>query len=180
MIRVTDLVEFLTARYDEDEAVARAATQLPCCEPLGWRAADRWSHRPRGLFTRDDTGGRAITLLTPDYPESTDSGVDLIRAEDGGIPLNVADHIVTWDPARVLADIAAKRRILARHSALHAIVEPVDGGQWCTHCGGWPCTHEGESVCTLCGYDDGCPDVRALASPYADHPDFRPEWHLDD
>ena len=145
-----DIVEFLTARYGEDEAVARAAADLPCCAPLGWRAADRWSHRPRGSMTRDDTGGRAITLLTPDYPASIDSGVDLIRAEDGGIPLAVADHIVTWDPARVLADIAAKR----------AIVEV--------------CTVELRMGCST-----AWSVLLRLAAPHTEHPDFDPAWRID-
>lgn len=156
----------------EDEAVAHAATYLPCCAPLGWRAADRWSHRPRGMFTRDDTGGRAITLLTPDYPASTDSGVDLIRAEDGGIPPAVAEHIVTWDPARVLADIAGKRALL---DWAYVNAADIDGE--------WDCGHTAEQLrageCTGRGGDAVLAVLRCVAAGYVDRPEFKAEWRLD-
>ncbi len=169
------IAEFIAARLDEDEAVAHRAADLPCCEPLGWDAADRWSHRPRGLLTRND-GGRAITLLTPGMPTSTDSGVDLIRAEDGGIPANVADHIVAWDPARALAEIKVKRRILARHRA------PGEGDwqaqsypRMCLGCGA-----EGEFWDPRTEDIEDCPELRDLASVFAGHPDFNPKWKIDD
>jgi hypothetical protein len=66
-------------------------------------------------------------------------------------------HIVRHDPARVLREIDAKRRIIAEHAL-----------------NGW--------VCSTC--DDGavppqafpCPTLRLLALPYADRSDYREEW----
>lgn len=59
-------------------------------------------------------------------------------------------HIARWDPARVLVECDAKRRIVELH--------PEHG--W-SHC-------EGESL--------PCPTLRLLALPYAEHPDYREEW----
>lgn len=105
-------------------------------------------------------------LLTPDYPDSIDSGVDLIRAEDGGIPLAVADHIVTWDPARVLAEIAAKRRILGRHRDYDFPPDPDDG----------PGDYAWTPRCDTCFETWPCPTLLDLAAPYAGHPDYDPAW----
>ncbi|MFF2077175.1 DUF6221 family protein [Kitasatospora sp. NPDC058162] len=67
-------------------------------------------------------------------------------------PPATATHIARHDPARVLREVAAKRRILARHA-------PGPAGA-CRHDRNrWPCA-----------------DVRDLLPPYADHPDFHPRW----
>ncbi|MFE1361300.1 DUF6221 family protein [Streptomyces harbinensis] len=81
----------------------------------------------------------------------------------------VAEHIVTHDPARVLREVDAKRRILEIH---HVI-------------GGWE-DEDGQDIglgCNECGYsaeysDRGgwCDTVRLLALPYADRPGYREEW----
>ncbi len=76
-----------------------------------------------------------------------------------------ADFIARHDPARVLAECEAKRRIVELHpKILEAYPDPK--AYCCSACsaggeypGGWPCA-------TLC----------ALTLPYADHPDYRDEW----
>lgn len=72
----------------------------------------------------------------------------------------VADHIVWWSPARVVAEVEAKRRILD----LHRLKDMVGEGM----------------RCRLCGFsfhvDPSCLTVRLLALPYADRPGFREEW----
>lgn len=65
---------------------------------------------------------------------------------------------LTIDPARVLAEVAAKRAVLSHCDLL------IRGG---------------ESSSSI--YDDGDADsgrtiLRALAAVYADHPDYRSEW----
>ncbi|MFC9247766.1 DUF6221 family protein [Streptomyces sp. NPDC057136] len=86
-------------------------------------------------------------------------------------PLEPGDaaHIARHDPARVLREVEAKREILRWHSTPHTV---VDG--FCADEGG-PCTHRGEAECTLCG-GTGCPTLRLLALPYADHPDYQETW----
>ncbi len=67
--------------------------------------------------------------------------------------LALAPHFARHDPARVLAECDAKRRIIERWVHQAEIHLQVDLEQ--TH-GWW----------TLC----------LLALPYADHPHYRPEW----
>jgi hypothetical protein len=59
------------------------------------------------------------------------------------------------DPARVLAECEAKRRVVKLHSA--------ESGQHPDFCG-----HDLREL--------PCPTLRLLALVYADHPDYLPEW----
>lgn len=76
-----------------------------------------------------------------------------------------AAHIALHDPARVLADIAAKRRIIELHVAAES-----------------PDTDEGRDMnvetCGHCMETYPCPTLRLLALPYAEHDDYRQEWAL--
>ncbi|MFI2650192.1 DUF6221 family protein [Micromonospora fulviviridis] len=66
-----------------------------------------------------------------------------------------ADHHLRWDPARVLAEVDTKRRLLEqfrlRGDSVRTTVQPSTGGVW----------------------DDL---LRMLALPYADRPGYRAEW----
>ena len=81
------------------------------------------------------------------------------------------EHIARHDPARVLAECAAKRAIVARHS---------DGG--CPV--GWTKDVYGgvDHACLECGTFDEygvawpCPTLRILAQPYCDREGWRDEW----
>jgi hypothetical protein len=101
---VTDIVEFLRARLDEDEAAA--------AEPL-----DDW---PSGL---------AATQLANRF-----------------------------DPARVLREVEAKRRIVEIHTDSHECTSAEDNCVW------------------ISGEGDHCETLRLLALPYCDHSDYQPEW----
>lgn len=59
--------------------------------------------------------------------------------------------------ARVLAECEAKRRIVEEHSGITAT--DID----------W-------SACSVCRDTSPCVTLRALALPYADHPDYREGW----
>lgn len=61
-----------------------------------------------------------------------------------------------------LADIAAKRRILARHAQCGSGIGYCDDGG-----------HAWDEDDVPGG---GCPDVADLARPYASHPDYRADW----
>jgi hypothetical protein len=129
---VTTLIEFLRARLDEDEAAARAAS------PGRWVAA--------GTCIGSEDHGTMARMAVP-------SGMYRKRVAD-------AEHIARWDPARVLADCAAKRALLAQHARTEH-----EGHAWCGHCYGepaWPCT-----------------DLRIMAQPYADRPGFDPAWMVE-
>jgi hypothetical protein len=62
-------------------------------------------------------------------------------------------HMFRWSPARVLAECEARRRIVEDYLA-----------QLDSHRAGWDARTPRDLA------------VRALALPYADHADYRPEW----
>lgn len=79
----------------------------------------------------------------------------------------VDDISERYNPARVLADVAAKRAIFDLHAAYP---QPQVMAR-------------GEIIaCSMCGsVDDSpvdwpCDTVKLLAAAYADHPDYREEW----
>ncbi|WP_411095966.1 DUF6221 family protein [Streptomyces sp. 020-2-3H-GM] len=80
--------------------------------------------------------------------------------------LNVA-HIARHDPARTLREVEAKRRIIERHSP-----HSMGGCRTCER------PHWGVQVCDHCERAAPCPDLRDLATVYADHPDYLSEWRL--
>ncbi|MER2086525.1 DUF6221 family protein [Rhodococcus sp. (in: high G+C Gram-positive bacteria)] len=88
------IVEFLEARLDEDEEVARDAA--------GWDSSG--SVRDEGLWRRD--GVNSVI----------DSARRMVVYGDGSAPDDSqATNIVRHDPARVLREVAAKRAIMAEH-----------------------------------------------------------------
>lgn len=90
---MSDLVTFLRARLDEDEATAKAAQAE---NPTPWE----WGHTAPGMRT-------AFALYDARRGH-------VIGCSAGGIPGNpAAFHIARHDPARVLADVQAKRGLLA-------------------------------------------------------------------
>ncbi len=107
---MNELIAFLNARLDEDEATAR---------PLS--AGGNWNVTINGVPGWGLEGDRRMV-----------------------------EHMVRHDPARVLADVAAKRAIVA---ACAYNLEYEEYGHTLA-----------ERV------------LRALALPYADHEDYKPHW----
>ncbi|MEV7599881.1 DUF6221 family protein [Kitasatospora sp. NPDC089797] len=117
----TDLVEFLHARFDDDEQAAHAALGTnELAQPAGQQA--RWVRQGDQIWSqgRSDVPVVGKTWARP------------------------AEHIVRHDPARVLSEVDAKRRVLADAASF---------------------TEDGQQAV-----------FQLLALPYADHPDYRPEW----
>lgn len=86
-----DLVRWLGEQFDEDERIARGATDGP------WT---RWQGgRLQGL------GDLIHPVLTPGQKPGAKAAIVTASWLD-------ADHIAEWDPARVLHEIEAKRRIV--------------------------------------------------------------------
>ena len=93
---MTDLVEFLRARLDEDEQTATAATSATFGEDPTWTSKD------------DGTGEQTHGYVMADHTA--------ICGHDGDdVLLPVADHIARHDPARVLREVEAKRQLLTRY-----------------------------------------------------------------
>lgn len=84
----------------------------------------------------------------------------------------------THDPARVLAQCAAYRSIVE----LHHPDRHLENWYWlerkCAECGHIWHKWVPDKKPTDIGPEQGCPTMRALATIWADHPDFRPEWRL--
>lgn len=133
-----DLVAFIRAQLDEDERVARRAGGIRDLE---------WTY-DRETFHVISGRGQSIAARKPE-----------------GNPINDVDgeHIARHDPARVLAEVDAKRRILDAWE--HAL--KYDG---VVKFGGW------ESCIDMCPEAVLDNVVKLLALPFAGRPGFREEW----
>lgn len=130
---IVDLSDFLLARIAEDEEAARDAA--------GWDLSGR--KRSSGNWRRD-----GLNSVVDDQRRSVVHG-------DGGPPSDYeVDHIARWNPARVIADCDARRRIVeqCRYIAEYHVSDDFAA-------------------------DNLADETLAhLALPYADHPDYRSEW----
>lgn len=72
-------------------------------------------------------------------------------------------------PARVLAECEAKRQIIELHGddVEHYCPTGDDLSVYFNYLSGWAEAADNPQL---------CPTLRALALPYADHPDYREEW----
>lgn len=149
-----DLVEFLRARLDEDEAKARAAlstqvnlsagpvnsgTGLP--SRLEVEVVDRWHAPP----VSDVIGEYEASIRMP-------GGAIRVTSEGTGISArDCAEHIARHDPARVLAEVDAKRQVIAWYEAsVRSLGEGLSASN----------RHA----------------VQVFAGVYADHPDYDEAW----
>lgn len=123
------IVEFLRARLDEDEAAAKAA------------GGDHW-HYPSHESSRED-------MLS-------DSG-EIVMYRDS-LRDDMGLHIARHDPARVLADVEAKRRIVEDFEHYHSEYRKAPSP-----------FAEGRRLGALLA-------VSRLAEAYDGHPDWREEW----
>ncbi len=145
-----DLVAFIRARLDEDQAAAKVAD------------GPSWF-----LDRTEDSDKRSIRYTGPSTLNPGDMAdyyiTDRVHECD-------AVHIARHDPARILRQVEALRAILNRH-------EPRPLGRWqvCTAC----CTAERFefSGYELSHVAWPCPDVGVLASIWRDHPDYDEAWN---
>jgi hypothetical protein len=154
---VSDLVAFVNARLDEDEAAVRAASDAP--------GGDVWHEddpvRRAGLI-RDQYGGVVV------YDEGSP-----VRGQ--------ALHIARYDPARALREVAAMREILAEHYSLTVGDRNESYEQFSIISPPFP---PGDRGCVTCHYASYggvhgygyCRTMRRVASIWSDHPEYDPEW----
>jgi Family of unknown function (DUF6221) len=131
-------------------------------------------------IAEDESAARAATDIDAD-----EWSIDVMARSPDLHPLvtYVTDKYQTQlaqqqDPIRVLADCDAKRLIVAMHRAYMPTGDPVyspdwSSGDWCVGC----CYNNNAEHVTE--HIDDCPILRALALPFATHPDFRDEWNLE-
>lgn len=150
MTAVDDLVTWLRVQLDDDARVARMADH-ECPD---------WSIRP------GDRPGDPQRILWLDVTDSTDPAT---------MPLFLAEHIARWDPARVLAEIDAKRQLLDLHEPRPSGSIIRSGPTQCGYCADL-CHSRSGLGCDSPDAPYPCDTVRLLAQPYADRPGWRAEW----
>lgn len=139
-----DLVAFLREQLDAEEQEAQAATPGP------WRYnPDKMWNLPGPSFGEEFVGagplGKTVCVAGTGPADEPQSMAD-------------AEFIARHDPARILAEITAKRAIVDRMAGMLAT---ADGDSEVDHYGGLDAA---ERVLTL------------LAAPYAGVDGYRPEW----
>ncbi|WP_052397247.1 DUF6221 family protein [Streptomyces sp. NRRL F-5123] len=142
-----DLVAFLRARLDEDEAIVRTLA-----EPPDW-------HTGPG----DDPGwtDESVVCMWPPEHHTPYEQDKHWRGLTASSP-ELAAHIARHDPARVLRDIEAVRGVLGIYDQMAPGLDGPDAGT------------RGAARMTLHILR---PALRHLARAYADHPDYRAdEW----
>lgn len=138
-----DIVRFIEDRLAEDEAVAKS---------MGVEGAGRWWVGQRFDGSLDPDGSTVFV----DVRRS--DGLGYIHLGTPGMLAGpTATHIARHDPARVLAEVAAKRLLLQEIELI--TIRDADGNM-----------------------DDAFLNrpagrlLRAMASAHADHPDYDPAW----
>ena len=129
MIDTMTLTEFLLSRIAEDEQAAR---------DVSIAESSRWHHSRDGVYGMGFVSRRIAMLDTGNR-----------------VPAGAGEHIARWDPARVLAECEAKRRIV---------------NMWADSFGQWNAT---QADAARAQKDS---TLRFLALPYADHPDYQEAW----
>jgi hypothetical protein len=159
-----ELVDWLRAQLDEDEQWALAA------KSVHWQ----WVYNETDEVVTPDPVLHGHLTARDRYGDEVTRNMDLCSIEQeqtnvGELPVAwpvryaeevdsaAAGHIVRWDPARVMAEVAAKRQIL----------------DLCAPSG---YREDGEAY-YVGGYGEAYLDtVRLLALPYSDRPDYQPDW----
>lgn len=123
-VETDGLVEFLTAEVDEDDRIARDASGSTVVgEPGHWTPApggDEWEvSRDAASRTLELVVALRPALTRPPAPTSGYWGVVTDWEDEGygyGEPTEEFAHMARHDPSRALREVAAKRRIMDRHS----------------------------------------------------------------
>lgn len=188
---MTDLIAFITARLAEDEAWALAASQPykyaaegATVPPGGvhwtWVVGENWTPVTPDPAVDDTVGGPEhygcpVNLASVEQwrSQGSDHGWPVhmmpqtIATEMVEVDSSAAGHIVRHDPARVLREVAAKRRLLGLIFAYEALDDAERG-----------CSHTADQIaageCAVKPHN--IPALLALAAPYAGHPDYDPTW----
>jgi hypothetical protein len=146
------LVEFLRARLDDDQ---EAASRV---------------HQPYRLYACDD-GCLEEPMRADDLYGPRDGEYETWADGEDLLPNHHNSWALVYDPARVLADVAAKRAILDEHAPRELMAMGDDlysyPGMYCGCCSPRDPQQRQRHPCRT---------LRLLATAYADHPDFDPAW----
>ncbi|MDX3835625.1 DUF6221 family protein [Streptomyces europaeiscabiei] len=159
-----DLVQWLTARLDTDEQIAREATEGP------WRNAPTARHHAtasgrseEAVFGSPPDVGAMVVAVTGEAVERR----NLVNAE----------FIAAHDPARVLREIDAKRQLLGQYVSAAKSAEDLGAARDRLSAQGRDTLMTGLELESAIHRRDTLRGVlRLLAAPYSDRPGFREEW----
>jgi len=132
-------------------------------------------------IAEDEDAARRASIYAAAWTETHDTwqhvqadGHNVLSGAESVLP-----HVSRWDPARVLAECAAKRAIVEAAPQRWSIdparcreVNSFGGGYW-IDCDG---ERHDMAIDPLPGEEILSPVLAALAEVYADHPDYRQEW----
>lgn len=166
-----DLVQWLREQLDDDERIARAASGATVeGEPGSWRPSphgDEWEPL-RG----EDGDEELLVALRPGLPRPPEvmtgywGAVFSHRPDDAEpgteSPMTSFEHAARHDPARVLREIEAKRRIVAMYEEAKAAVDSY--------------TEPSNRLIAAASRNSLASAVKALALPYSDRPGYRDDW----
>lgn len=141
-----DLAHWLGKQLDEDERIARAVEDRSAPWDGQWMA----------------DGNSAV--------RTANGHVLFYRHGPAPLKPGLADHVAEWDPARVLREIEAKRRMLDEVLKYEAKID-----------GEWGCCHDPDEIAAGQCAETQPQDVtalRLLALPFADRPGFQESWRL--
>lgn len=186
-----DLVRWLGACLDTDELWATEASRQRGGQPhpggAHWQWVEPETDTPvmadpsRDEHLTDEAENFRFSLRSvEEFPREHVGPLPLFAIRDAEeIPVAVAGHIAAHDPARVLRETDAKRKLLDDHPIVPRDVEPtvINGEEFggpyypfgCGNCHAEPDSPEVNGF----GY---CLTWRVLASVYADRLGYREEW----
>ena len=153
----TDIRAFLAACLDQEDQTARERRCIHC----GNRTTqDRHDPGPHATYTHD----------------RWDPVAERYRGWEGvRCPGSVTGAEPPQVPERILAEVAAKRRILARHAP--APEHPLDDSMP-PYCAAHAYEHPDGTVSYPVLLAD-CPELRDAVAPYAARAGFNPAWRVD-
>lgn len=184
---MSNLLEFIEARLAEDEAwalaasapykyAAEGATVPPGGVHWTWVVGENWTPVEVDPAVDDTVGGPEhygcpVNLASVETwrNEGSDHGWRVhtmprtVANEMVEVDSSAAGHIVRHDPARVLREVTARRRTLARHHR--------DPRGDCVGCGWSGDLDEGRTEA-----DEECPELLDMASVWNDDPSYDPSW----
>lgn len=172
------IAAFIEARLTEDEIWAREASRdqrgdVPTGAHWQWvetRHDEEIVPDPSAsemLETPDGWSSGQALRSVEHFPSSVGALPQFAISTVEEVRSAVAGHIIRHDPARVLREVEAKRRILERHRVLVEYDREADAKPHELKAEKWRATSTRTQLLYV---------LEALASAWSDHPDFKPEW----
>lgn len=176
---MADIVAFIEARLAEDELWALEASRRDESAPVAGGAHWQWETNHDQVLTidpltttyiGDHAEGEYVSLRSvEEFPTSVGSLPQFAISVAHEVPVCVGGHIARHDPARVLAEIAAKRAIVADYQIVRAnnAIEKANDGDEVRAAARDLIAKSLRMV------------LRRLASVWSAHPDYDPAWRID-